>query len=68
MLLFCDTRIDLFLYFIKNDCCNHVRVYKNSLPEEQLPSLHCKKCNITVDAEDGIVGAVLLSTCTRRPS
>jgi hypothetical protein len=42
------------LYFTSNYCFDHPHFYKNSLPEEPLPSLHSRQNNIAVNTEDGI--------------
>ena len=61
MLMFHDTRIEL--YFTSNYYCNHPYLYKNSLPEDLLPSLHSRQYNIVVNSEDGITVYVCLCMC-----
>jgi hypothetical protein len=64
MVMFHDTQI--VLYFTSNYCCSHAHFYKNSLPEEQLPSFSSIKYNIAVDTEDDITVYVLLCACASR--
>jgi hypothetical protein len=64
MAMFYDTQIEL--YVTSNYCCNHQHFYKNSLPEELLPSLNIRQYNIAVNTEDGITFYVLLCACASR--
>ena len=64
MVMFHDTQTEL--YFTSNYCCNHTHFYKNSLPEELLPSLHSTQYNIAANTEDGITVYVLLCACASR--
>jgi len=64
MVMFHDTQIEL--YFASNYSCNHPHLYKNSLPEELLPTLHSRQYNIAVNTEDGITVYVLLCACDSR--
>jgi hypothetical protein len=68
MVMFYDTQIEL--YFTSNYCCNHPHLYKNSLAEELLPTLHSRQNNIAVNTEDGItvyVHVLLRARGSRQP-
>ena len=57
------THIAYFPHFFINDCVSHRYTFrKNSLPEEQLSSLHSSKYHKTVNPEDGVTDGLLLST------
>ena len=58
-----STHISYFLHFFINYCVSHRYTFrKNSLPEEQLPSLDSSKYHKTVNPEYGVTDDLLLST------
>jgi hypothetical protein len=68
MAMFHGTQTEI--YFNRNYYCTHnyAHFYKDSLPEELLPSLHSGKYNIALNSEDGITANVILRVrASRQP-